>query len=859
MERVFWDNRKDPLFWKRYSKSLLEFRGGEYLCMRAFTKGLKNNFDVEIAGVIWPIKSGGWRTCFAIPNEDEFNIWLKKNEIQNKLAITDKSSHHWMYHQEENSKRKEKGVCSFSKEFIALRIPRLYEKHFGKRSCYICLVNPSICTPPTEGIHEFELDCLSNIVDVWGWGVNYHRDVFSKTCSLLMRGNINSSNRRPFENTIKNCLDCIYRMMSIREVFQLVDLQEVEEEEKDKVIKGKEYRQINVKLKDKVDETLIDYFWGLAKNETKEWHHCTPPLWPPCLGKVAYPGKSKLLEILELWIENSNVKKLKQRRDKNFYKQNIDCLEIIKGQTEKELSQEESHDVDNPEENHIILLRGYLFNFFFNKAINNNTFRANFWFSKAPSDEDLSKAFFYLTKLSQYLLADFTIDSQTILGMIWLISEYVHHNLGLPGRVDFAAHLLQASRGEPALHSLRHYYRDHFFHALEVCFLGHFLLELEIEDGKRLWEKVSGEMGFTEDGHKKVLRFWYLAALLHDVGYGIDALKGVRDLLNFFQNAQPLKELREDLEKVVDKLSTELSVEGFVGYEASDKPGEDHGVIAARHLEGLLKIIAKDDPNVKPEEYEPSIRAIAMHNSRNHTVNFDDEPLAFLLILCDTIQEWNRMQFNFATAPVEILTKLEGYGVREEDLMGPLLQVKMNAEPLMRASGEIDYFRISGKDGKKIHFTLEYDEGIQKNAGVFNLWIDASCNLQRLDFGDLNIEIDVEYVTPWYRGEDGTLEQQFYRLRDAARDTHMGFLADWFPEKVNKEKTGVTNEAVEYIAEEAKNGLSKKERLILHLRELAKKRRITKDIEVFRDRLKEWKQYNEDRDFSGDYAEIIPG
>jgi len=71
-------------------------------------------------------------------------------------------------------------------------------------------------------------------------------------------------------------------------------------------------------------------------------------------------------------------------------------------------------------------------------------------------------------------------------------------------------------------------------------------------------------MGFTQDVHKKVLRLWYLVALLHDVGYGIDALKGIRDLMNFFENARPLKELREDLEKVVGRLSTELDEEFFV-------------------------------------------------------------------------------------------------------------------------------------------------------------------------------------------------------------------------------------------------------------------------------------------------------
>ncbi|MHC4476154.1 MAG: hypothetical protein ACYTEL_10940 [Planctomycetota bacterium] len=45
---------------------------------------------------------------------------------------------------------------------------------------------------------------------------------------------------------------------------------------------------------------------------------------------------------------------------------------------------------------------------------------------------------------------------------------------------------------------------------------------------------------------------------------------------------------------------------------------------------------------------------------------------------------------------------------------------------------------------------------------------------------------------------------------------------------------------------------------ILHLRQVGAKNRITKDIDAFRDRLKKWKRYNEDRDFSGDYAPAVP-
>ena len=115
--------------------------------------------------------------------------------------------------------------------------------------------------------------------------------------------------------------------------------------------------------------------------------------------------------------------------------------------------------------------------------------------------------------------------------MVWLLSEHAHHALGVPEQIDLRAHLLQAARGEPALHVLKAYYRDHFFHALEVCFLGHFLLELGLTPSRSLWQLIGQRLGLRGDREKKhrtVLRLWYVTSLLHDVGYGIDVLKGLQ-------------------------------------------------------------------------------------------------------------------------------------------------------------------------------------------------------------------------------------------------------------------------------------------------------------------------------------------
>ncbi len=155
----------------------------------------------------------------------------------------------------------------------------------------------------------------------------------------------------------------------------------------------------------------------------------------------------------------------------------------------------------------------------------------------------------------------------------------------------------------------------------------------------------------------------------------------------------------------------------------------------------------------------------------------------------------------------------------------------------------------------ELYFQLVYNEGINRNAGVFNLWMDSCCNLQRLDFEGLSIDIRLEYMTPWYRNRRILQnEQQYHRLQDVVRETHMAFLSKWFPKAVAGGR--LRNEAIEYWPSGSR--YSQREHLMLDLRRLSELRPITKDIEEFRNRLKLWKRYNEDRDFSGDYAETIP-
>lgn len=477
--------------------------------------------------------------------------------------------------------------------------------------------------------------------------------------------------------------------------------------------------------------------------------------------------------------------------------------------------------------------------FFLTQALALSDVRERFWCSGAPSDEEMGEALFSISRLAHYLLADFPLDQRTIEALIWLLSEYAHGQLGIPEQIDLRAHLLLAAREEPALHVLKNYYRNHFFHAIEVCFLGHFLLDLEIEPGLALWDLVSKRMPEAPN-RSQILKQWYLASLLHDVGYAVDVAKGLCTLTRTFGEDDPLATLADGVEQAMKKVSEQLSDEKFLGYGLEDKVGEDHGVVCARHIRRMLEEIHKQDPSVQVDSFQPAINAIGFHNSRKHPVSFEKDPLAFLLILCDTLQDWNRPYLPYSTAPIQIMTWLMGQPDAESRPEEKVHGVRLDAALVK------DVFRVNANN--RIHFELHYGDGVRNNNGVFYLWLDASSNLQRLDLRNCPFDIDLTFVTPHHvdRSTDKK-SSNMDRLRDAARETHMSFLYRWFPDRDSTNGT-TTNTAVEHRSHDEKDFLT------LHLRELGREKRIFKDISHISKSLGRWRKAAEDQVFPWEYG-----
>jgi hypothetical protein len=458
--------------------------------------------------------------------------------------------------------------------------------------------------------------------------------------------------------------------------------------------------------------------------------------------------------------------------------------------------------------------------------------RQRFMALSSASAAEKAKMLSCSARLAHFALEHMPRDNETMEALLWALNKYTTETLRLDPRLEIGSHLLRLARNEPALHALKPYYRDHFFHAIEVCFLGHLLLDTEYAPGKPLCDLVQ-ELMYLKS-REEVLRAWYLASLVHDVGYAVDVLKSAAEMLRFFECSKPLKDLTKGVEDAINTLSANLTT----GLANVEQPGRDHGVVAAEHLEQLIHMVSEKLPPWPG--YEHSVRAIRVHNVHSEAVEFRKEPLAFLLVLCDTIQEWNRPHLRHATAPSEILTSL--FGAESHDALkttGPLKRVSVNIKP----DGE----KLSIEPLGQLKFDLEFGPEIQKDAGVFNLWLSNCSDLQRLKMDGLPFNIVLQYQTPQFRVGLSHPQRQMDRLRQAADETHLSVLTDWFP-------NGEKNPAIQY---ETDDDVS--ETLTVDVRKLTEKRRIRADMDAIRKLLSTWKHYSDDRDFAGDYAPVHPG
>jgi hypothetical protein len=179
-------------------------------------------------------------------------------------------------------------------------------------------------------------------------------------------------------------------------------------------------------------------------------------------------------------------------------------------------------------------------------------------------------------------------------------------------------------------------YRDHVLHTFRVWGLGIFLYY-------ELFKEYFDKKGVSE----REFQFqWFLASVYHDIGYPLNKVqKTVKSINNSFKYLEFEIEVRDNKGALKRKLCSEpinkIINELFSATNRieSNFLDEKHGLISARILLFSLNKHLKTqwDPMAKK-----SLKAIILHTDTSE-IFLDQDPLSTLLLICDELQEWDRL------------------------------------------------------------------------------------------------------------------------------------------------------------------------------------------------------------------------
>jgi len=222
-------------------------------------------------------------------------------------------------------------------------------------------------------------------------------------------------------------------------------------------------------------------------------------------------------------------------------------------------------------------------------------------------------------------------------------------------------------------------YRDHFLHQLHVFLLGCYIIDKMYKE-----EPI---LKFKKANQSRIEDIWLLAATYHDFNYNIQNYNDW--IATFFKNSLFLDENPSDLKldqcyvKEDYMFKTKELCDAF-GMKKIDRTSllffyekiinkKNHGMLGALSLLKLFDHNTTLKTKIKKKGVIQASKAIALHdediwsrfsgryadissNSKESelekdfskknilkNLRFKDDPLSFLLIFCDTIQEWGRV------------------------------------------------------------------------------------------------------------------------------------------------------------------------------------------------------------------------
>jgi len=200
------------------------------------------------------------------------------------------------------------------------------------------------------------------------------------------------------------------------------------------------------------------------------------------------------------------------------------------------------------------------------------------------------------------------------------------------------------------------YYRDHFIHSFNVFTLGYYIINRT--------KAVLPSFDFKSNAFNLT---WMLASTFHDVAYPMQKMENwLNELFDKFLGVNP--RFHYDITQVIPMIYTDFlkmisrwhkqPLQGPLGTQdlldldwtfydetCAKLVEKDHGVLGGLMLAHLLAVkegFAGERTWDFLFNHLPACHSICVHNLSSLCIGFRKHPLAFLLILCDEMQEWGR-------------------------------------------------------------------------------------------------------------------------------------------------------------------------------------------------------------------------
>lgn len=358
--------------------------------------------------------------------------------------------------------------------------------------------------------------------------------------------------------------------------------------------------------------------------------------------------------------------------------------------------------------------------------------------------------------------------------LIYMLCEYAHIDGELPRTARLSKTMRFMWTQQAVLYTVAEYYRDHLHHVLEVCLMGLFFLSIRKSEREtsRFFNFRTSKISLLSLSKQrklagpKILRNWIVGALLHDVGYVLKLIEYPISHLAFFQEktseifwenmGQQLKILQQEQSKEsCERLKTNI---GLI-LSSENMKNVDHGVLSALVIAAHLNGVNKQE---WINDMQWAIEAAALHNYPEEApLKYREHPMAFLLHLCDNLQEWNR--------PL-----IQGEKLRQAMLVNivraPTMATHKNRPFVNYLTMSVKYEDAFPKlIGNRLRLKMRFGPADELNCYPPLIWIGHTQQMQRINNCQLPITLTLQHPVRIKKLKNGDPDDEMVSLQTFLR------------------------------------------------------------------------------------------